>query len=92
MQGGVKTGTTADNRLIQRGCGSRSSQKLLEEVDKDIPYLTHRSCEGTISTMDSRDEVLLVFLVHQGMEKASPSITILVNALFFFDQMLEFYR
>jgi hypothetical protein len=73
MQGGVKTGTTTDNRLIQRGCGSRSSQKLLEEVDKDIPYLTHRSCEGTISTMDSRDE-----------PSASPSITILVNALLFF--------
>jgi hypothetical protein len=41
MQGKINTGTTADKRLIERGCGPQSTQELLEEADKDIPYLTH---------------------------------------------------
>jgi len=32
--------------------------------------------------MNSSNEALLVFLVHQGMEKASPSVTILEEITF----------
>lgn len=64
-------------------------------TNQGIPYLTGWSYEGTITTMNRRNEVLFVLLVHQGMKKASPSITILKKGTFQFlaiEHFLQWFK
>jgi hypothetical protein len=49
-------------------CALRRAKQVLEIAKESIPYFINEGGKGTVTKLNSKDEILLMSLTHEGME------------------------
>jgi hypothetical protein len=68
MRGRINIRARPRNCHIQMKCALRRAKQVLEIAKESIPYFINEGGKGTVTKLNSKDEILLMSLTHEGME------------------------
>jgi hypothetical protein len=63
-------------------CALRRAKQVPEIANKSIPYSINRGGKGTVTKLNSRDEILSMLLTHEGMEEKGALVKIFEEVTF----------